>query len=115
NQYANFGAVGAAWIFSEEAFIKNQLPFISYGKLRGSYGTTGNDQIGNYGFLDTYTPSGLSYQGIQGLQPLQLYNPDYGWELNKKLETVIEMGLFKDRINFALAYYRNRSSNQLVG
>ena len=115
NQYANFGAVGAAWIFSEEAFIKNQLPFISYGKLRGSYGTTGNDQIGNYGFLDTYTPSGLSYQGIQGLQPVQLYNPDYGWELNKKLEAAIEMGLFKDRINFSFAYYRNRSSNQLVG
>jgi len=115
NQYANFGAVGAAWIFSEEAFIKNQLPFISYGKLRGSYGTTGNDQIGNYGFLDTYTPSGLSYQGIQGLQPVQLYNPDYGWELNKKLEAAIEMGLFKDRINFSFAYYRNRSSNQLAG
>ncbi|MEH6763831.1 MAG: SusC/RagA family TonB-linked outer membrane protein [Aequorivita antarctica] len=115
NQYANFGALGAAWIFSEEAFIKNQLPFISYGKLRGSYGTTGNDQIGNYGFLDTYTPSGLSYQGIQGLQPVQLFNPNYGWELNKKLEATIEMGLFKDRVNFSVAYYRNRSSNQLVG
>src|SRR5690606_38029521 len=74
NQYANFGAVGIAYIFSEEAFIKEKLPFLSYGKLRGSYGTTGNDQIGNYGFLDTYGTSGLFYQGTPVLQPVQLYN-----------------------------------------
>ena len=49
--------------FSEEEFIGKGLPFISFGKLRGSYGTTGNDQIGNYGYLDSYEvtrgPSGL--------------------------------------------------------
>jgi TonB-linked SusC/RagA family outer membrane protein len=115
NQYANFGAVGAAWIFSEEPLLKNNLSFLSFGKLRGSYGTTGNDQIGNYRFLDTYIPSGLTYQGIQGLQPVQLYNPDYGWEVNKKLEATLELGFFKDRISVTTSYYRNRSSNQLVG
>jgi len=115
NQYATFGAVGSAWIFSEEAFIKNTVPFLTHGKLRGSYGTTGNDQIGNYGFLNTYSPSGLSYQGIQGLQPVQLYNPDYGWEINKKLEAALELGFLKDRISIVTSYYRNRSSSQLVG
>src|SRR5690606_19083435 len=44
-RFANFGAVGAAWLFSEEGFIKNFFPVLGYGKLRGSYGTTGNDQI----------------------------------------------------------------------
>ena len=114
-QYTNFGAVGAAWVFSEEGFIKNQLPLISFGKLRGSYGTTGNDQIGNYGFLDTYTFGGLSYQGLQGLSPTQLLNPNYGWETNKKLEAALELGLFNDKLNISASYYRNRSSNQLVG
>jgi TonB-linked SusC/RagA family outer membrane protein len=114
-QYSNFGAVGAAWIFSEEPFIKNNLAFLSFGKLRGSYGTTGNDQIGNYGFLDTYTFGGLSYQGMQGLSPTQLFNPDYGWETNKKLEAALELGLFNDKLNISASYYRNRSSNQLVG
>src|SRR5690606_38736367 len=94
---------------------KNNISFLSFGKLRGSYGTTGNDQIGNYRFLDTYIPSGLTYQGIQGLQPVQLYNPDYGWEVNKKLEAALELGFFKDRISVTTSYYRNRSSNQLVG
>ncbi|MCG2419751.1 SusC/RagA family TonB-linked outer membrane protein [Aequorivita sp. F47161] len=115
NQYANFGAIGAAWIFSKEELIKNKLSFLSFGKLRGSYGTTGNDQIGNYGFLDTYTSSGLSYQGMQGLIPVSLFNPHFGWETNKKLEGAIELGLLKDKINLSASYYQNRSSNQLVG
>lgn len=115
NQYANFGAVGAAWIFSEESLLKNNLAFLSLGKLRSSYGSSGNDQIGNYRFLDTYAPSGLTYQGIQGLQPVQLYNPDYGWEINKKLEAALDLSFLKDRVALSTAYYRNRSSNQLVG
>ncbi|WP_286760601.1 SusC/RagA family TonB-linked outer membrane protein [Salegentibacter sp. UBA1130] len=110
-RFANFGAVGAAWIFTEEPFIKKSLPFLSFGKLRGSYGTTGNDQIGDYGYLDAYevTP------GPGGLFPTQLFNPNYSWEENKKLEAAFEAGFFKDRLNFGVSWYRNRSSNQLVG
>ncbi len=115
NQYATFGAVGLAWIFSEEQFIQEKIPFLSFGKLRSSYGTSGNDQIRNYGFLDTYSPTGFSYQGMQGLSPVQLYNPNYRWETNKKWEAALELGFLKDRISVATSYYRNRSSNQLVG
>ncbi|GHC64951.1 SusC/RagA family TonB-linked outer membrane protein [Ulvibacter litoralis] len=115
NQYANFGALGVAWVFSEETFVTKALPFLSFGKLRASYGTTGNDQIGNYGYLNTYTTEGLSYQGIQTLSPIQLFNPDYGWETNKKLETAIEVGFMEDKITLSASWYRNRSSNQLVG
>ncbi len=48
SQFGNFGAVGAAWIFSNEAFFNKNMPVISYGKLRASYGVTGSDQIGDY-------------------------------------------------------------------
>jgi TonB-linked SusC/RagA family outer membrane protein len=115
NRFANFGAVGAAYIFSEEPFMAKVFPFINFGKLRASYGTTGNDQIGNYGYLDTYTTNGLSYQGNQTLSPVQLYNPDFGWETNRKLEAAIELGLLNNRIMLSTSYYRNRSSSQLVG
>src|SRR5258706_1819698 len=47
-QFAVFGAVGSAWIFSREDFVRNALPFVSFGKIRASYGITGNDQIGDY-------------------------------------------------------------------
>lgn len=114
NQFATFGAVGAAWLFSKETFLKNST-WLSFGKLRGSYGTTGNDQIGDYQFLDTYTSTGLSYSSNSGLQPARLYNPNFGWEINKKLEAAIETGFFEDRLFVTAAWYRNRSSNQLVG
>jgi TonB-linked SusC/RagA family outer membrane protein len=113
-QFAGFGAVGAAWIFSNEAFLKNNA-ILSFGKLRVSYGITGNDQIGDYQFLDTYASSGNIYQGVVGLEPVRLYNPEFGWETNRKFEMALETGFLKDRLFLTAAYYLNRSSNQLVG
>jgi TonB-linked SusC/RagA family outer membrane protein len=113
-QFALFGAVGGAWLFSNESFLKDN-PVLSFGKLRASYGTTGNDQIGDYQFLDTYVSSGVAYQGTIGLQPVRLFNPDFGWETNTKFEVALETGFLKDRIFLTTAYYLNRSCNQLVG
>jgi TonB-linked SusC/RagA family outer membrane protein len=113
-QFATFGAIGAAWIFSNEDFLKYNS-VLSFGKLRTSYGTTGNDQIGDYQFLDTYASSGNTYQGLIGLQPIRLFNPVFGWETNRKFEVALEAGFLKDRFFLTAAYYLNRSSNQLVG
>lgn len=113
NRYAAFGAAGAAWIFSEENFTKN-LSFLSFGKLRASYGVTGNDQIGDYKYLELWRPTLNPYQGSSGLDPLGLFNPNYAWETNKKAEISLELGFLKDRIRLSAGYYRNRSSNQLV-
>ncbi|SFF68833.1 TonB-linked outer membrane protein, SusC/RagA family [Salegentibacter agarivorans] len=110
-RFANFAALGTAWIFSEESVVKENIPFLSFGKLRGSYGTTGSDQIPDYGFLDAYEAT----PGPGGLYPTQLTNPNFSWEENKKLEAALELGFLKDRINLGVSWYRNRSSNQLVG
>jgi hypothetical protein len=112
-KFANFGAIGAAWIISKEAFMQ-ALPFISFAKMRSSYGITGNDQIGDYRYLSTWSPTGYPYQS-PGLYPVNLLNPDYSWEKNKKLETAIELVFLKDKLLFTAAFYRNISSNQLVG
>ncbi|MGS2763794.1 SusC/RagA family TonB-linked outer membrane protein [Sinomicrobium sp. M5D2P9] len=110
-RWANFGAIGAAWIFSEEKWVRKHLEFLSFGKLRGSYGTTGNDQIGDYGYLNAYEAT----VAPGGLFPTSLANPDYSWEVNKKLETGIQLGFLKDMVNIGVSWYRNRSSDQLVG
>lgn len=107
----NFAAIGAAWIFSDGNFFQNNLSFLSFGKLRGSYGTTGNDQIGDYGYLDAYEAT----RGEGGLYPTALANPNFSWEVNKKLETAIEVGFLEDKIRLSASWYKNRSSNQLVG
>ncbi|MBA4053751.1 MAG: SusC/RagA family TonB-linked outer membrane protein, partial [Marivirga sp.] len=113
NQFANFGAIGGAWLFSKEEFMTS-LPFLSTGKLRASYGSSGNDQLGDYQYLDTYSSSG-KYYDVQGLRPVRLSNADFAWESNKKLEAALELGMLKDRITVEFCYYNNRASNQLVG
>jgi len=113
-QFADFGAIGAAWIFTREDIIHKAIPFLSFGKLRGSYGLTGNDQIGDYQYISLYTPTFYPYQGSQGLSPANLFNPDLAWETTKKLEGSIELGFLKDRITIEASLYRNRSGDQLV-
>ncbi|SEW04044.1 TonB-linked outer membrane protein, SusC/RagA family [Chitinophaga sp. YR573] len=114
-QFATFGAIGVGWLFSQEDFIKIALPWLSYGKLRASYGTTGNDQIGDYQYLDNYQYEEQPYQGVKGLRVNGLYNADFAWELTRKAEVGLETGFFKDRILLTTSYYRNHSTNQLIG
>jgi len=114
-QFGNFGAVGAAWLFSNENFVKSTMGFLSYGKLRASYGTTGNDQIGDYQYLDSWSPVSFPYGGVTGLAPTSIFNANYSWETNRKFEAALELGFSNDRILVSANYYNNRSSNQLVG
>ncbi|HEY9261609.1 SusC/RagA family TonB-linked outer membrane protein, partial [Chitinophaga sp.] len=117
SQFHNFGAVGAAWIFSQEKFFSSNIPVISFGKLRGSYGTTGNDQIPDYQFMDVYSSipvSGNAYQGVLGLAPSRITNPYLQWEETKKLQFGLDLGFIKDRILLTINYNQNRSSNQLI-
>ena len=114
NRFAWFGAIGTAWIFSEEPFFTGN-DLLSFGKIRGSYGITGNDQIGDYQYLDTYSTTGNIYNGTAGLSPSRLFNPDFGWETNKKFEVGLEIGFLDNNLFFSGSYFRNLSSNQLVG
>ncbi|WPV64118.1 SusC/RagA family TonB-linked outer membrane protein [Chitinophaga sp. LS1] len=112
-QFGDFGAIGAAWIFSEEQWMQG-LTWLSFGKLRLSGGITGNDQIPDYQYKSNYGVNG-NYQNSSTLSPLRIANDDYSWEENRKLEAALELGFLHDRLFFAIARYDNWSSNQLVG
>lgn len=113
-QFANFGAIGTAWIFSEEPFIKKQAGVISFGKIRASYGITGSDQIGDYQYLDSYSPTLYPYQSQSALRPTQLYNKNYSWEQIRKLEWSVEFGFWKDRLLLKANWFKSKSENQII-
>ena len=113
----NFGSIGLGWIFSEEKWIHQHLSFLSFGKLRVSYGTTGNDQIADYSYLSlyevVYTP--VAYQNTSSLGVSYApSNPHLQWEETRKWQGGIELGFINDRIIINTTYARNRSSNQLI-
>lgn len=116
NLFHNFYSVGGAWIFSSENWLRDNLPVVEFGKLRMSYGTTGSDQIGDYGFLNLYSQvyADLPYQGGTGLVAQGLASPYIQWEETKKLNIGIDLNFFKNRLQFTSNYFRNRSSNQLL-
>jgi TonB-linked SusC/RagA family outer membrane protein len=116
HQFGNFGSVGTAWIFSEENFIQEHFPILSFGKMKFSYGITGNDGIGNYAYMESYrlTQSTIAYQNDLGYTSNGAINANYHWETVKKMEFGIELGILKDRILVQANYFRNRSNNQLI-
>jgi TonB-linked SusC/RagA family outer membrane protein len=114
-KYAIFGALGAAWVFSETNFIKNSIPLLNYAKLRMSYGSTGSDQIGDYGYLNSYSPTFYPYHNQSALYPSYLSNAEFGWEDTRKFELGIDANFFNDRIVSKFSWYRNVSSSQLAG
>ncbi|MDQ0966860.1 TonB-linked SusC/RagA family outer membrane protein [Flavobacterium sp. W4I14] len=113
-QFGNFGSIGIAWLFGEERWLEEALGWLSFGKLRSSFGITGNDQISPYQYLSTYGSSPYSYQGIQGLRPTRIANGDFHWETTRKFEIAIELGFFRNRIMLNANAYLNQSDDQLV-
>ncbi|WP_289661258.1 TonB-dependent receptor [Flavobacterium panacagri] len=112
NRYGNFGSVGAAWVFTEEKFLRDKS-WLSFGKLRSSYGEIGSDAIGDYGYANTYS-TGTYGNGNAAMTATRIANPNYQWEVTKKFEAALDLGFLDDRISFSAAFYRNRSGNQLV-
>ncbi len=116
NMFNTFYSIGGAWIFSNEQWFKNQLNLLSFGKLKLSYGTSGNDQIGDYSFMGLYSVFGtdIPYSGIVSLFPERLTNPYLQWEETRKINIGLDLGFFNNHILLNANYYRNRSSNQLI-
>ncbi len=105
---AIFGTVAAAWIFSRERWF-NDSSFFSYGRLRGSWGYSGNDQ---YQEQDE-----REHQLQLNKLPVSLRESlarAPRWEKIRKAEIAVEMGFLEDKIIGTICYYNNRSSHQLL-
>ncbi|HWK04512.1 MAG TPA: SusC/RagA family TonB-linked outer membrane protein [Puia sp.] len=113
NQFGNFGSLGAAWIFTEEQWVKGAFKILSFGKLRGSYGSTGGEGPA-YGYITRWQSVYPNYNAIVPLVPTQHANPNYHWQINKKLEAAMELGFLQDRLTIGVVYYQNRCGNQIV-
>jgi len=117
NKYANFGSVGIGWIFSQDQYIKEHLSFLSFGKLRGSFGITGNNNIGDYlylSLLEAPSYSSDSYNGNAWLHPTNYANPNIKWESTDKFDVGLELGFFKNRVHVNATWYRSLTTDLLL-
>jgi TonB-linked SusC/RagA family outer membrane protein len=107
-----FSSVGVGWIFSEEPALKKHNRFLSYGKLRVSYGTTGNDNIGYTHFRDSWSRI-PTYTGNQAVTN-SLNGIPFGWSVTQKAEAALELFLLNDRLSLTVSSYFHRTDRQLI-
>lgn len=110
NKYGTFPSASLGYIMSEESFMQGSV--MSFLKLRGSYGLTGNAEIGNYNSYGTY--SAASYNNGSGLAPNQIANPDLTWETTAQTNLGLDFGFWDDKLTGGFDYYIKNTSDLLL-
>ena len=114
HKWAFFPSGSAAWNMHKEPFLKN-LPAISQWKWRVSYGIVGNQAINSYQTLARLSPVLSIVNGVQvnAVRPTAVANDNLKWESTASTNLGADIGLFGNRLNLTLDFYKNITSNQL--
>ncbi|HEV7621107.1 MAG TPA: SusC/RagA family TonB-linked outer membrane protein, partial [Flavisolibacter sp.] len=112
HRYGFFPAASVGWIVSKETFMQN-IQWLSFLKVRASYGLTGNQEIGDFASRTLYSGT-AAYGGLAGQAPTQLGNNDLKWESTKGADLGFELGIFKSRISLEVDLYNNKTQDLLL-
>ncbi|NCI46580.1 SusC/RagA family TonB-linked outer membrane protein [Sediminibacterium soli] len=119
NRGAFFPSVSAGWTISNESFMKN-INWLSFLKLRGSWGKAGNERIGDYPYQATLDFTTALFLQNGQVVPLpgagqQTYAvKDISWETTKTTDVGIEASFLNNRLNLSADYYRKTTTNILL-
>jgi TonB-linked SusC/RagA family outer membrane protein len=117
NKFGVFPSVAAAWIMSDEPFMKN-MPNINVLKLRASYGSVGNQAVSPYQSLIRQSQSqyvfGDGGTTSVGLFPANMANPSLTWETTTTTNLALDFELFKSRIGGTIELYNLDTKDLLL-
>ncbi len=111
-----FPSGSVAWRFSNEKFMMNQK-WLNDGKFRFGFGVVGNNRIRNLVYSQLYNTSGqyaINRSVLFGFSPTGLANPDVRWEQNQSVNLGLDLGLFKNRVQFSVDVYKNSANDLLL-
>ena len=109
NRWGNFWSAGAAWIISKEAFF--DVEWIDLLKIKASYGSQGNDRIGDYRYVNTF--SIVNSNGNPAAVPNVMGNKDITWETNANFNAGVEFELLGTRLNGSVDFFTRKTSDML--
>ncbi|GAB3008361.1 TonB-dependent receptor [Cyclobacterium sediminis] len=115
NRWGVFPSVSAGWVLSDEGFL-NTSDKVSFAKIRGSFGVTGNNNIGNYtqyALVSNTVNSVFDNTVVPGAAITSLSNPYLGWETTRQFDIGLDLGLFDDRVTFIYDFYSKNTTNLL--
>ncbi|GAA4469724.1 TonB-dependent receptor [Nibrella saemangeumensis] len=117
NKYGNFPSLALGWRVSEERFMRD-LDGISNLKIRGSYGLTGNFNIGNYSSIGQLSPVRYVLGTAANLANGQFIstpnNQDLTWETTYQANAGIDIGFFQGRLELSADIYKKKTKDLLL-
>ena len=119
NRWGYFPSGAFAWRFKDEKFLK-RLRFLSDGKLRVSYGVTGNNRVNDFAYLSTLTTTtyvyGYTFGNVtsSGTYPSSLGNAGLKWETTSQSDIGVDLGFLNNRINLTADIYRKTTKDLLL-
>ena len=109
HRWGNFWSAGAAWIISKEDFF--DVEWVDMLKIKASYGSQGNDNIGDYRYVNTYAI--VNSGGNPAAIPNTMGNKDITWETNGNFNAGFDFELFKGRFTGTVEYFYRKTSDML--
>ncbi len=115
NKWGDFPALSAGWRISDEPFMP-EYSWLNDLKIRGSFGITGNNNIGNYSSLSFMNASNyiLGNNFVNGQVVSSFGNAELGWEKSKQTDIGLDMSAFNNKLTFTAEYYNRITSNMLL-
>lgn len=120
NRWGYFPSASLAWTFSREDFVKDKLTWLSNGKLRLSWGLTGNNRIGDYDYLSQYITDNNYYKYpwngsfTTGFVSDKMANSNLKWETTEQYNVGLDLGFLDGRFNLIMDYYIKNTRDLLI-
>jgi TonB-linked SusC/RagA family outer membrane protein len=117
NKFGYFPSAAFAWRLDQEDFIEENLSAFSSLKLRTSWGLTGNQDIGNYNSLTTFSRGSSYYfddKVLTTYEPSRLANPSLKWETTEQINVGLDMGFISNRIFMTTDFYIKNTYDLLM-
>jgi TonB-linked SusC/RagA family outer membrane protein len=119
NKFGTFPSVSAGWNFTEESFMKDFSKWLSFGKLRASWGQNGNESIGDFRYTSIMGTGSIYYFGYDktqynGMVPIRIANASLKWETSEQTDFGLDLGFLNNRFTFTVDYYIKNTKDWLI-
>jgi TonB-linked SusC/RagA family outer membrane protein len=119
NKFGTFPSLSAGWIFSQESFMKSASTWLTFGKLRASWGRNGNESIGDFRYTSVMGTGSIYYFGMSknqynGMVPTSIANPSLRWETSEQTDIGLDLGFLNNKITFTADFYNKTTKDWLI-
>ncbi len=112
-----FPSVSAGWRIDRENFFPVSRHTVSLLKVRGSYGELGNENIGDYQYMDLMARGDYTYsfgnKKVTGSAISNYVNTGIRWEKKKTLDVGLDLGMLSNKLEFTFDWYKSTSEDLL--